>query len=61
MLLELVLWTFLILLSTLALDLALELTFVIVQGLASILRKLSARSGNADRLASQSWSQPSSR
>ena len=61
MLLNLLLWSFLIAALPFALDLAIQLIVEVVQGLGSIFRGASARSGNGDRLASQSWSQPSSR
>jgi hypothetical protein len=61
MLLNLLFWSFLIASLPFALDLAIQLTVAIVQGLVSILRAPSARPVNADRLASQSWSRLSSR
>jgi hypothetical protein len=61
MLLDLVVWSFLIVLIPLALDLGLQLTGETVRGLATILRGPSEQPGNSDRLASQSWSRPLSR
>jgi hypothetical protein len=60
MLLTVVLWSFLIVLSPYALDLALELTVEFVRSLAAIFKETFARPGNVDVLASQSWSRPSS-
>jgi uncharacterized protein involved in cysteine biosynthesis len=61
MLLDLVVWSFLIVLIPLALDLALQLTGAIARAFDSILSEPSERQHNSDRLASQSWSQPTSR
>jgi hypothetical protein len=60
MLLNLVFWSFLIAIVPLTPDVAIQLTAAIVQGLASILRKLSARPGHGDHLAPHFWSRPSS-
>jgi hypothetical protein len=60
MLLTVVFWSFLIVVSPYALDLALELTVEIARSLAAIFKEAFARPGNVDRLASRSWSRLSS-
>ncbi len=60
MLLNLVLWSFLIAGIPLALDVAIQLTAAIARALASILKGDWARPDQGDRLSSRSWSHLSS-
>jgi hypothetical protein len=61
MVLDLLFWAFLIVLLAFALDLAIQVTAAIAQGLASILKEPFAQPGNANCLAPHSWSRLSSR